>query len=240
MSKDLILSSFEATGIWPHNPAAVLSRWDDDSDDGYRTPPAIEADDWRSIDRLFERVVGDNTSGEARQLRRTLHHLSARAEMLTAENKRLSAVIATQNPLKKKRGALDMRQKKKGRSDAQLYSPSKVRDARRRHALDETKRLEGEVAKHHRREERAATTLRNKLEKERRSVAYAAKLEASRQKKAEEAAERERRKHECNAANSIQLSQLGKRKASQKPQKKPQKRQRRTVGVQRSVGVSKG
>ena len=179
--------------------------------------------------------MGDNTSEEARQLRRTLHHLSARAEMLTVENKGLSAVIATQNPSKKKRRALDIRQKKKGRSEAQLYSPSKVRDARRRHALDETKRLKGEVAKHHRREQRAATTLRNKLEKERRSVAYAAKLEASRQKKAGEAAERERKKQERNAAKSIQLPQLGKRKASQKPQKKSQKKQRRTVGVRRSV-----
>lgn len=215
----------------------ILSRWDGDSDDGYETPPPIEADDWRSLNRLFCAVVGENTSNDARRLRRTLHHLSARCEILTVENRGLSAVIATQNPSKKKRGALDLQQKKSGRSEALLYSPSKVRDARQRNRLNETKRLEEEVAKHHRREEKAATTLRNKLERERRSVAYTARLEASKKKRAEEAAERQRKQQERDAAKAIQLPQLGKRKASNKPQKKPQKKQRRSAGAARGVVV---
>ncbi|KAF1364494.1 hypothetical protein EJ07DRAFT_58168, partial [Lizonia empirigonia] len=108
--KELILSAFENTGIWPLNPNVVLSRWGDVSDT----------------------VVGENTSDDARQLRRTIHHLSASCGILTAENKGLSAAVAAQNPLKKKRETLDLRQRKKGRSEALLYSPSKVRDARHR------------------------------------------------------------------------------------------------------------
>ncbi|KAF1927506.1 uncharacterized protein M421DRAFT_65632, partial [Didymella exigua CBS 183.55] len=136
----------------------------------------------------------------------TLHHLSTSCEILTAENKGLSAAVAAQNPLKKKWETLNLRQQKKGRSEALLYSLSKVRNARHRNRLNKTKRLEEEVAKHHQREERAAATLRNKLEKERRSAAYAARLEASRQRRAEEAADRKRKKQERDAAKSIQLS----------------------------------
>lgn len=160
--------------------------------------------------------MGDNTSDDARQLCCTLHHLLARCKILTVEKKGLSSVVASHNPSKKKQETLDLRQQKKGRSEALLYSPSKVREARHRNQLNETKRLEEEVAKHHRREERASTTLRNKLEKERRSVAYKNRLEASRMKREAEAAEKERRKQERDAAKAIQLSQSGKRKASKK------------------------
>ena len=93
--------------------------------------------------------MGKNTSDNARQLRCTIYHLSASCEILTAKNKGLSAAVAAQNPLKKKQETLDLRQQKKGRSEALLYSPSKVRDARHRNRLNETKRLEEEVAKHH-------------------------------------------------------------------------------------------
>ena len=108
-TETLITSAFKNTGIWPQNADVILSRWDNDSDDGYETPPPIEADDWRSIDRLYRAVVGDNTSDDARQLRRTLHHLSARCEILTFENKGLSSVVASHNPSKKKRETLDLR-----------------------------------------------------------------------------------------------------------------------------------
>jgi hypothetical protein len=69
--------------------------------------------------------------------------------LLAAENKGLSAAVAAQNPSKKKRETLDLRQPKKGRSEALLYSPSKVRNARQRNRLNKTKRLEEEVAKYH-------------------------------------------------------------------------------------------
>ena len=92
-----------------------------------------------------------------------------------------------------------------------------------------------EVAKHHRREEGAATTLRNKLEKERRSAAYAARLEASRQRKAEEVAERERKKQERDAAKSIQLPQLGKVKASKRAPLKACSKKSTSARARRSV-----
>jgi hypothetical protein len=111
-----ILSSFEATGIWPLNVtrkmntnqptnqplnvSVILSRWDNDSDDGYETPPAIEADHWRAIDRLYKAVVGEDMLEDARQLCRTLHHLSAYCKLLDAEVEGLCAVIATLKSVK--------------------------------------------------------------------------------------------------------------------------------------------
>ena len=52
-TKKLVTSAFEHTDIWPQNANVILNRWDDDSDDGYKTPPPIKAEDWRSIDRLY-------------------------------------------------------------------------------------------------------------------------------------------------------------------------------------------
>ena len=93
--------------------------------------------------------MGENTLDNARQLRRTIYYLSASCKILTAENKGLSAAVAAQNPLKKKQETLNLRQQKKGRSEALLYSPSKVRDARHRNRLNKIKRLKEEVAKHY-------------------------------------------------------------------------------------------
>jgi hypothetical protein len=237
MRESLIKSAFEATGIWPQDPSVILSRWEDDSDVDDETPPPPAADDWHTIDRLYKSVVGDDASKEARTLRRTLHHLSARCSILEVENRGLSAVVAQQNPSKKKREALDLRHPKKGRREALLYSPSKVRDARHRNKLNETNRLQEEVAKHHRREERAATTLRNKLEKERRSSAYKERLEASKVRKAEEAAEKERKKQERDCLKSTQLLQSGKRKASPRPPPKARTKKACSGSARRGVVV---
>ena len=150
----------------PQNASVVLSWWDSDSDDSYETPPPIDPNDWRSIDGLFHVVVEENRSDDARQLRRTFHHLSARCELLTVKKEGFSAVISTQNLTKKRRGALLLSQKKKGRSEALLFSPSKVRTARQQHKLDETKRLEEEVANHHKREESGYHSARQVRERE--------------------------------------------------------------------------
>ena len=154
-----------------------------------------------------------------------------------AENEGLCTVITHLNPLKKKRRTLDLPRQKKYKSEATLYSPSKVRDARRKARHNEQQQLEGTIAKHHRKEQRASNALKNKLQKEARSKAYKERLEASRIRRAEEAAERERKKQERDAAKAIQLTQLEKCKTSNKPQKKPQKNPTRRAAARRGVVV---
>lgn len=221
--EELIVSSFVNTGIWPQNPSVILHRFKQGSGSEPSTPPAIPGDDWRSIDRLYKRVVGEEESSDAKQLRHTLHALAARNSIVTAENKGLRGVIMEQNPSKKHRRTLRLQQNKNQRSDATLYSPRKVRAARLEARNNEQQQLEKTIAKHHQKEQRAQATLQNKLEKERRSIEHKKRLEASRIRRAEEDAERERRKQQRDAAKAIQLSQSGKRKTSSKPQKKPQK-----------------
>lgn len=232
---ELVISSFVNTGIFPQDPSVILHRFERDSSSEPSTPPAIDGDDWRSIDRLFKSVVGESSSVEAKQLRRTIHHLAARIEILSAENQGLRSTITEQNPSKKIRQALDLRQRKKYRSDATLYSPRKVRDARHRVRQNEQQQLEETIAKHHREEQRAQTALQNKLEKERRPAAYKARLEASQMKREAEAAERERRKQERDAAKSIQLPQLGKRKTSKRAPPEARTKKSTSARAQRSA-----
>ncbi|KAF2621475.1 hypothetical protein BU25DRAFT_426496 [Macroventuria anomochaeta] len=68
------------------------------------------------------------------------------------------------------------------------------------------------------------------LEHERR-VERERKKEETTQKKAEAQAEKQRKKEACDAAKSIQLTQLGKRKASQMAPTKPRKMQKRAGGA---------
>ena len=128
--EELIVSSFVNTGIFPQDPSVILHRFEQSSSSEPSTPPPIAGDDWRNIDRLFKRVVGEVLSSDAKQLRQTLHSLAARNEIVTAENKGLRRVVDEQNPSKKHRQALNLKRKKKQRSDATLYSPRKVRKAR--------------------------------------------------------------------------------------------------------------
>lgn len=239
--EELIVSSFVNTGIFPQDPSVILQRFEQGSSNEPSTPPPIEGDDWRAIDRLFKSVVGEQASEESKQLRRTLHHLAAENELTRAENAGLRTVVTHLNPLKKKRRTLDLQRQTKYKSEAMLYSPSKVRDARRKAHHNKQQQLEETIAKHRRKEQRASNTLNNKLQKEARSKAYKERLEASRIRRAEEAAERERKKQERNTAKAIQTTQFGKRKASKKSQKKPQKpktpvrRARRGVVVEESA-----
>jgi hypothetical protein len=235
--KELIISSFVNTGIFPQNPSVILQRFERGSSNEPSTPPPIDGDDWRSIDRLFKSVVGKQASEESKQLRRTLHYLAVQNELTAAENKGLRSAITQLNPLKKRRRTLALQRSKTQKSEATLYSPHKVRDARRKARDNEQQQLEETVAKHHKKEQRAQTALQNKSEKEQRSTEYKKRLEASRARRAEEAAERARKKQERDAAKAVQLSQLGNRTASNKPQKKLQKKPMRRAAARRGVVV---
>ena len=235
---ELIVSAFVNTGIFPQDPSVILHRFERSSSSEPSTPPPIEGDDWRSIDRLYKSVVAEKDSEEAKQLRRTLHYMSARHELINAENKGLRSVIAELNPLKKQRRTLNLERSKKQQSEATLYSPRKVRDARHKARQNEQQQREETIAKHHRKEQRASEALKNKLQKEARSKAYKERLEASRTRRAEEAAEQERKQQERDAAKSIQLSQLGKRKTSQKATLKARTKKTAPQRAQRGVVVN--
>lgn len=183
--------------------------------------------------------MGEDTSIEAKRLRRTLHHLSARNRLITAENKGLRSTVMEQKTSKKKRATLDLQQRKEYRSPAVLYSPRKVREARFRARVNEQQHLKESIAKHYRKEQRAATALKNKLEKEEQSERYKKRLEASRLRQAEEQAEKQRKAEERASGKAIQLPQLGKRTASKKASIKLHKKVTRSVGAKRGVVAEK-
>jgi hypothetical protein len=69
--KQTVLSSFEATGVWPMNPDRVLKRFRKETTP---EPSSLPESDWVRMERLLRSVVHTPTD-ETKRLSRTLHHL---------------------------------------------------------------------------------------------------------------------------------------------------------------------
>ena len=132
-----ILSSFEATGIYPPNPSRVLDRFT------HGTPEAAESsdsstsvysgDDWLKIQSLIKAAVKDSNSSETRKLHRTLHHLSVQNQLLHHEFQGLKEAIQTKKKHNKKSITLPLQREKEYRSKVTFWSPSKRREAEERY-----------------------------------------------------------------------------------------------------------
>jgi hypothetical protein len=73
--EDLILKSFEATGISPLNPDVILKRFNHQSRESSSSSSGLSGSDWRKMDRLLVSAVNSKDSSEAKKLRRTVHNL---------------------------------------------------------------------------------------------------------------------------------------------------------------------
>ncbi|KAF1927804.1 DDE-domain-containing protein, partial [Didymella exigua CBS 183.55] len=91
------------------------------------------------------------------------------------------------------------------------------------------------AAKARKKAEAAEKKVQDEREKEQRKVERARAKEEKALRKAAEKAEKQRKKQESNAAKSIQLSQTGKRKASQKPPTEPLAKKQRARGATQVV-----
>jgi hypothetical protein len=69
--KETVLSSFEATGVWPMNRDRVLKRFKKETTP---EPTSLPESDWVCMERLLRSVVHTPTD-ETKRLSRTLHHL---------------------------------------------------------------------------------------------------------------------------------------------------------------------
>ena len=234
-TEDVVLQSFKATGIHPPDPSPVLDRWAKQSSELTRTPSPFGGSQWREADRLFDSLVKDPAAEGARKLKRSLHHMAAQIDLLTVENKGLRAAISQQKPSKKARVTLDLQQQKEYRSRAVFYSPRKVREAQYREKVNRRTKLERDAQKAKDKQDKVNKKLQEETEKENKRVAREERIKRNKRIREEKAAETKRKKEERAAAKALQLSQLGKRKASQKPPTKPYKKLKRSVGAQRGV-----
>ena len=178
MSRDSILQSFRATGVWPMDADAVLKRFnnypqqdDIDSEIGEQS----DGDSWSQLRKVFKAAVANKAKVEAKQLSQSLHSLQVNNELLRVENRDLRGELNTKSKRPTRSTALATKDSNNTNSSAVFLSPRKLREGREREAA---RRHEAEQLRHqkaHDRDPKAAATLYKKQQSE---LAKAARLRA--------------------------------------------------------------
>ncbi|KAF1924863.1 uncharacterized protein M421DRAFT_401510, partial [Didymella exigua CBS 183.55] len=232
---ELVLAAFKATGISPLDPPIILNRFKNKQSELPRTPSLLLNVNRIAIEQFCNATVKDPTSYEARKLVRTLNYLAARNSLLEVENEGLCNQIDTRKTSQRYRQALPLQASKSYTSNAMLWSPTKVDEAQAQLRQNTHQQAEETAAKARRKADAAEKKVRDEREKERQKVERARAKEEKALRTAAEKAEKQRKKQESNAAKSIQLSQTGKRKASNKPPPEPAAKKQRVRGGTRVV-----
>lgn len=87
--RETILSSFQATGIWPKQREVILKRFhqktfnDEDKDS---TSDTLSDANWRKIREVIQSSVKDGASKDVQRVIHAVHHLQVQNELLLSEN----------------------------------------------------------------------------------------------------------------------------------------------------------
>jgi hypothetical protein len=221
-----IIRAFEATGIHPPDAEVVLKRYRKEaSDSDESSSSCLSGDDWIKLESIIRRTVRDQSSKDAKKLRRSLHHISAQASILRGEVRGLRAALNVRKRQEKKSYTLQVNKPHEYHGGAVFWSPRKVRQARDDEAarqLQQQQEVLQKAEKTHLKEQARLYKLQvaeeKRVEKERLKEVRA-------KERAEKEAQKEAQKALRDSQKAIQPSQSGKRKASQayKPPKKRHK-----------------
>jgi hypothetical protein len=232
----LIKRSFEATGIYPPNPEAVLKRFAKEASDSDSSQSVLSGEDWLKLKTIVRREVKDQSSKGVKKLQQSLHHIAAQNQLLHGEIRGLKRALAIKEKRPKHSYALQLDEDEVYHGGAKIWSPRSVQRARDRRASKQQqqeleklqKAKEAEIKKAARDCEAQLKAVR-RVERERRA-------EEKRKEEAEKLAKKQHRELVNNTKKLIKLSQKGKRKASQ-PYTPATKRQKRVGGSTASVGA---
>jgi hypothetical protein len=92
MTHELILKSFQTTGIWPMDASQVLQRFNNNpqqQDDDPRIGEQGDGDTWPQLRKISDAAVADKAKFEAKRLSQGLHSLQVNNELLRLENAEL-------------------------------------------------------------------------------------------------------------------------------------------------------
>ena len=165
MTSELILKSFQATGVWPMDADAVLKRFnnhpprqDKDAEIGEHG----DGDSWPGLRKIYDAAVVDKARVEAKRLSQSLHSLQVNNELLHARNVELQHEINVIKRRQAQRMTLTTQDGDDWHGGAVFYSPRKLaRDRARKAAeLDEAAQLQ--LQKTRDREEKAAVIVYKK------------------------------------------------------------------------------
>jgi hypothetical protein len=234
MTPELILKSFQATGVWPMDADAVLKRFnntpqrqDEDAEIGEHG----NGNSWPELRKIFDAAVANKTRIEAKRLSQGLHSLQVNNELLQTQNEKLQHEL---NLIKKRptqRTTLTTQEGDDWHGGAVFYSPRKLASERARKAAELDKAAQLQLQKTRDREEKAAATAYKKQQQEEAKLARQRAAEERREAKKAQAealaAERALKKLQREAATaekSHNTANTRKRKASHSAAKNPTKR----------------
>jgi hypothetical protein len=224
-----IITSFEATGIWPMDPSLFTEKFK------YTSPPPngdisdLSPTSWKRVEQSLQQAVKDTSDQVVRRLEASIHRASTETKLLRHENEGLRASLAIKNKRKRHGKRLPLEDHQKPSGGATFWSPRAVEKARAKRAEAEATEQQKQLKKHEMKELRASNKLyKEKIAQERRVQRERAKV-VKEKERAEKAAEKQRQREERDRQKAIQTSQTGNRKASRAPAPK-NKRQKRSGG----------
>ncbi|RAR00482.1 pogo transposable [Stemphylium lycopersici] len=214
MTRDSILQSFRATGVWPMEADAVLKRFNNHPQQDNIDPE-----------------IGEHI--EAKQLAQSLHSLQVNNELLHTRLSDVEGQLNTKSKRHTRSTTLATQDSNKPNGGAVFLSPRKLRECREREATKHHEAEQLQLQKLRDRDLKAAATLYKKQQAE---AAKAARLrakeerdQAKKQRAAELAERRTLKKQQRDAATTQKSRDRGnssKRKASNKSDQNIAKRRR--------------
>jgi hypothetical protein len=185
MRRELILKSFQATGVWPMDAEVILKRFNAttlEQDEDLELQQVGDGNSWNDLRKVLDAAVADKAKAESKQLAGALHSLQVQNELLHHENDGLRAALTTKRKHQKKSKRLDLQQREEYYGGAVLWSPRKIWEARVREQVNRGLEEEAQLQKSHRKELKTAAALHKKLEAEEAK----AQRKLERERKAEE------------------------------------------------------
>jgi preprotein translocase subunit SecD len=174
MTPELILKSFQATGVWPMDADAVLKRFNNhtlEQDKASELGQHGDGDSWRELRKIYDAAVTDKAKVEARQLEASLHSLQVQNELLHHENDGLQRELNTKKKQRTQRITLTIQEGEDWHGGAVFMSPRNLQRARARKAAEQDEAEQLQLQKTHDRELKAAATAYKKKQAEAAKVA---------------------------------------------------------------------
>ncbi len=209
MTHDLILKSFQATGVWPMDADPVLQCFNNhpqqqDDEPGIREQG--DGDTWPQLRKIFDAAVADKAKFEAKRLSQGLHSLQVNNELLRLQNAELRAELNLMRKRPSKSTTLTTQEGDDWHGGAVFYSPRKLASARARKAAELDEATELQLQKTRDREARAAEAAHKKqVQADAKVARQQAKIERDREQKQrakEKAADRALKKQQQQAATA--------------------------------------
>ncbi|KAF1365559.1 hypothetical protein EJ07DRAFT_95925 [Lizonia empirigonia] len=224
-AKENILQAFKSTGVWPMDLEPVLKKFPPLTTDNKEDPEFEQLEKvlcWKDLQRLFNKVVPDKSTKEAKTLSSSLHYLSTQFALILAENTGLRASLQGKKKHKVKGQVLSHLTNNSG---SLTLSPATVEKALEALAQKD-REAEEELARKARSKAARQAAKENKLALQ---AVAADKRKADKEKREKEKEERAQkiaqRKREREEARSIPAPPKKRKQASKPASNRPSKKQ---------------